>query len=303
MKTKTIKMQKKKQTWDDILFDVIVTLLAAVLLVVFIYPLYYLVISSFSDVNAVVNGQVKWWFVGFSTESYELMLQRADIWIGYANSILITVSGTLINIIMTVIGAYVLYCPEFMPRSTILKLMTFTMYFGGGLIPTFLLIQDLGMYNTVWALIIPNAINVQNLIIARTFFQSNIPNELREAAFLDGCSHTKLLCKVVLPLSKAIVAVLALYYGVAHWNSYFNAMIYLRDDNLIPLQLVLRRILLTATSAEESGADIATIIKQIYLAEQLKYSSVIVASVPALVAYPFVQKFFVKGVMIGSVKG
>lgn len=298
-----MKAKRKKQTWDDMLFDVIITVFAVVLLIIFIYPLYYLVIASLSDVDAVVSGQVKFWFVGFSTESYQELLKRSDIWNGYLNSIIITVVGTIVNIVMTILGAYVLSCPEFLPRTVIMKLITFTMFFGGGLIPTFLLIQSLGLYNTMWALIIPGAVSVHNLIIARTFFQGNIPNELREAAFLDGCSHTKLLWTVILPLSKAIVAVLALYYGVGHWNSYFSALVYLRDDDLAPLQLILRRILLSAATAEDTGADIATLIKQMNLAEQLKYSSVIVASIPALIAYPFVQKYFVKGVMIGSIKG
>lgn len=298
-----MKTKRKKQTWDDILFEVIVMVLAVLLLIIFIYPLYYLVIASFSDVDAVVSGKVRFWIVGFSTESYQALLQRSDIWRGYFNSILITAAGTTINIVMTVLGAYVLSCPEFLPRTVLMKLITFTMFFGGGLIPTFLLVQNLGLYNTIWPLILLGAVNVQNLIIARTFFQGNIPNELREAAFLDGCSHTKLLWTVILPLSKAIVAVLALYYGVGHWNGYFNALVYLRDDNLAPLQLILRRILLSAATADETGADIATLIRQMNLAEQLKYSSVIVASIPPLIAYPFVQKYFVKGVMIGSIKG
>lgn len=298
-----VKKRKTKQTWDDKLFDVLVIALALVLLVLFIYPLYYLVIASLSDVDAVVNGQVKFWFVGFSTESYKLMLERQDIWTGYLNSIIITVGGTIINIVLTIIGAYVVSRSEFRYRSLAMKLMTFTMYFGGGLIPNFLLVQSLGLYDSLWALMIPNAISVHNLIIARTFIENNIPVELQEAAMLDGCDYFKLLLKIIIPLSKGIIAVLALYYGVSHWNSYFNALVYLRDDALAPLQLVLRRILLTASAAESTGADIATVIKQIFMAEQLKYSSVIVASIPALVAYPFVQKHLVKGVMIGSVKG
>ena len=296
-------IKRKKQTLDDIIFDVLITVVAVILLVIFIYPLYYLVIASLSDMDAVFTGRVKFWIVDFSLDSYKELMNRSDIWRGYMNSIFITGVGTVVNLIMTVLGAYVLSCPEFLPRNIIMKLITFTMFFGGGLIPTFLLIQKLGLYDSLWALIIPGAVSVHNLIIARTFFQGNIPNELREAAFLDGCSHTRLLMDVVLPLSKAIVAVLALYYGVGHWNSYFNAMIYLKNDDLAPLQLVLRRILLSASSAENTGADLATIIRQVHLAEQLKYSSVIVASVPALIAYPFVQKYFVKGVMIGSIKG
>jgi len=225
MKART-KKRKMKRTWDDILFDAIVTAVAVILLIIFIYPLYYVIIASFSDLDAVVNGDVKFWIVGFSTESYKMLLEQKDIWSGYLNSIIITIAGTFINLVMTMIGAYVLSCPEFQPRTFVMKMMTFTMYFGGGLIPTFLLIQNLGMYNTLWALIIPNAISVHNLIIARTFISNSIPNELREAAFLDGCGHIRLLWSIILPLSKAIIAVLALYYGVAHWNSYFNALTY-----------------------------------------------------------------------------
>lgn len=298
------KILKREQTWDEILFDIFLIIMTVVLLIVFIYPLYYLVICSFSEVDAVFNGEVKFLPVGFSLESYKLLLARDDIWQGYLMSASIVLTGTIINLFFTLLGAYVCACPEFLPRNVLMKVMTFTMFFSGGLIPEFMLIKNLGLYDTYWALILPGAINVTNLIIARTFFMNSIPNELREAAILDGCSHTRMLISVVLPLSKAIIAVMALYYGVSHWNSYFNAMIYLGDDSIAPLQLVLRQILLAASSTgEDTGADIKTILRQVRLAEQLKYSSVVVASLPALIAYPFVQKYFVKGVMIGSVKG
>lgn len=291
------------QSRDDIVFDAIITIISIIMLVIFLYPLYYLVICSLSDLDAVFRGEVKLWIVGFNTESYKEMLERPEIWRGYAISIGITIVGTALNLILTIIGGYVLSCREFAPRNLIMKFITFTMIFNGGLIPQFLLIQKMGMYGTYWPLILLGAINVQNLIIARTFFANNIPNELKEAAFLEGCNHVKMLRTVVLPLSKAIIAVLALYYAVGHWNAYFNAMIYLVDENKAPLQLVLRRILNASAASQNLGQDIEILLRQVRLAEQLKYSSVIVASIPALIAYPFVQKHFVKGIMIGSVKG
>ncbi|MBQ7975372.1 MAG: carbohydrate ABC transporter permease, partial [Clostridia bacterium] len=199
--------------------------------------------------------------------------------------------------------AYVLSCKEFLPRNVIMKLITFTMFFGGGLIPTFLLVKGIGMLDTVWSIVLPIAINVQNFIITRTFLQNNIMGELKEAAFLDGTTHTGFLIKIGLPLSKAIIAVMALYYGVDHWNAYFNAMIYLSDIDKFPLQLILREILLASQNVDNAGASPEMVAKQLRLADSLKYSTIIVASVPALIAYPFVQKFFVKGVMIGSIKG
>lgn len=296
-------MLKKKKTVDDIVFDAIVYILGFILIIVFVYPLYFVVIASLSDPLAVTRGDVLFGIVDFSMESYIELFKRSDIWIGYRNSIVYTVLGTSINVVLTVLGAYVLSCEEFLPRNIVLKLMVFTMFFNGGLIPAYLLVQGLGIYGTIWAVVLPGAVNVQNLIIARTFFIGNIPKELKEAAFLDGCSHTRLLITVIIPLSKSILAVLALFYGVTHWNSYFNAMIYLPDDDMASLQLVLRRILLNFAKQDSSGGDVEQFIRQSMLAQQLKYSSVIVASIPALIAYPFVKKYFVKGVMIGSIKG
>ncbi len=292
-----------KQTRSDNIYDVVTIIISLLLLVIFAYPLYFIIIASFSDTSAVWNGQVKLLPVGFSLEGYQEIMKNSQIWMGYIYSIFYTGFGVIVNLFFTILVAYVLSCKEFMPRNIIMKLITFTMFFGGGLIPTYLLVKDLGMLDTVWSIVLPGAINVQNLIITRTFFQSNITGELKEAAFIDGSSHTGFLLKIGLPLSKAIIAVMALYYGVAHWNSYFNAMIYLSDERKFPLQLILREILLKTTSMNESGGDPELVAQQIRLADSIKYCTIIVASVPALVAYPFVQKFFVKGVMIGSIKG
>ncbi|MBQ7974469.1 MAG: carbohydrate ABC transporter permease [Clostridia bacterium] len=292
-----------KRTSGDKIYDNITILISVLLIVIFAYPLYFIIIASLSDTSAVWNGQVKILPVGFSLEGYQEIMKNTHIWMGYLNSIFYTGFGVLVNLFFTLLMAYVLSCPEFMPRNVVMKLITFTMFFGGGLIPTYLLIKNLAMLDTVWSIVLPGAINVQNLIITRTFFQSNITGELKEAAFLDGSSHTGFLLKIGLPLSKAIIAVMALYYGVAHWNSYFSAMIYLSDENKFPLQLILREILLKTTAMNDSGGDPELVAQQIRLADSIKYCAIIVASVPALVAYPFVQKFFVKGVMIGSIKG
>ena len=294
---------KIKQTRADNAFDAVTITLSLLLFVIFAYPLYFIIIASFSDPSAVWSGHVKMLPVGFSLEGYQEILKNVEIWTGYLNSIFYTGFGVLVNLFFTFLGAYVLSCKEFLPRNVIMKLITFTMFFGGGLIPTFLLVKGLKMLDTVWAMVLPIAVNVQNFIITRTFIQNNIMGELKEAAFLDGSSHTTFLIKIVLPLSKAIIAVMALYYGVDHWNSYFNAMIYLSDRDKFPLQLILREILLASQNVDNAGASPEMVAKQLRLADSLKYSTIIVASIPALIAYPFVQKFFVKGVMIGSIKG
>ncbi len=295
--------KKIKQTREDNVFDTVTIILSLLLFVVFAYPLYFIIIASFSDPSAVWSGEVKLLPVGFSLEGYQEILKNTEIWTGYLNSIFYTAFGVIVNLFFTFLGAYVLSCKEFMPRNVIMKLITFTMFFGGGLIPTFLLVKEMNMLDTVWSIVLPIAINVQNFIITRTFLQNNIMGELKEAAFLDGTTHTGFLLKIGLPLSKAIIAVMALYYGVDHWNQYFNAMIYLNDRGKFPLQLILREILLASQKIDDAGQSPDMIAKQLRLADSLKYSTIIVASVPALIAYPFVQKFFVKGVMIGSIKG
>ncbi|WP_256975722.1 carbohydrate ABC transporter permease [Paenibacillus sp. MY03] len=296
------KVQVKSKPSDEKLFDIILYVIAAVIMVIVLYPLLFTVSASFSDPSKVLNGQV--WLLpkGANIEAYANILKNDKIWSGYGNSILYTVVGTVINIVLTTLAAYPLSRPDLPLRNGIMVLITLTMFFGGGLIPVYLLVRDLGMVDTMWALIVPGAIATYNLIVMRTYFQSSIPWELQEAAHMDGCSNWRLLVSIILPLSKPILAVMVLFYAVGHWNSFFNALIYIRDEAKYPLQLVLREILLISQSAQIDGGSVG-LEKQILLAESIKFAVIIVSSLPVLIMYPFVQKHFVKGVMIGSIKG
>jgi len=285
---------------SDRWFDYANYTLLSLLLLVVMYPLFFIVIASISDPNSVNLGRV--WLLpeGVTFEGYEKIFQDDILWNGYKNTIAYMAVGTAINVAMTVTGAYPLSRKDMYGRGFFMFLITFTMFFSGGLIPTYLLVRDLQLMNTMWALILPGAVSVWNLIITRTFFQFSIPDELREAAAMDGCSDFRFFLQIVLPLSKAIVAVQVLFYGVSHWNAYFSALIYLRDEEMYPLQLILRNILIQneATELLNLNQESAT-----NLSETIKYGVIIVASVPVLVLYPFLQKYFVKGVMIGSLKG
>ncbi|MFM9281772.1 carbohydrate ABC transporter permease [Paenibacillus jiagnxiensis] len=286
---------------DERWFDIILYLVAAVIIIIVLYPLLFVVSASFSDPAKVLGGEV--WLLpkGITLEAYANILADDKIWAGYANSILYTTVGTVINIVMTLLAAYPLSRPDLPLRRGLVLLVTLTMFFSGGLIPTYLLVKDLGMVDTMWALIIPGAISTYNLIVMRTYFQSSIPWELQEAAHIDGCSNWRLLVSIILPLSKPILAVMVLFYAVGHWNSFFNALIYIRSEELYPLQLVLREILLISQSAAVDG--LVGLEDKVLLAESIKYAVIIVSSLPVLIMYPFVQRHFVKGVMIGSIKG
>lgn len=287
---------------DERWFDVIVYLIAAVIIVIVLYPLLFVVSASFSDPARVLNGEV--WLLpkGTTLEAYNNILHNEQIWTGYRNSILYTVVGTLINIGMTLLAAYPLSRPDLPGRKGLMLIITLTMFFSGGLIPSYLLVKNLGMVDTMWALIIPGAISTYNLIVMRTYFQSSIPWELQEAAHIDGCSNWRLLISIILPLSKPIFAVMVLFYAVGHWNAFFNALIYIRSEDLYPLQLVLREILMISQSAGVDGGNVG-MEEKILLSESIKYAVIIVSSLPVLIMYPFVQRHFVKGVMIGSIKG
>lgn len=294
-----------RRSYADKVFDIVNLLVMIVLLIIFVWPLWFVVIASFSDPNQVWLGKVVLWPKGFTLISYEELLQYKRIWVGYANTIFYTVVGTLVNLIMTVCGAYPLSRKDFMPRHFIMVLLLITMYFSGGLIPTYLVVSKLGLINTRWAMIIPGAMSVYNMIVTRTYFMNSIPPSLQEAATLDGASSFQYLVRVVLPLSKPILAVIGLYYAVGHWNDFYSALIYLYDDNLLPLQSFLRDILMSTklTLSNTASMDMATVAAKAQLAQTLKYSVIIVSTVPVLCIYPFIQKYFVKGVMIGSVKG
>jgi len=288
---------------DERIFDGIVNVVAGFILLLVLYPLLFVLSASFSDPKMVMNGEMWLWPVGFTLAAYQEILNYGMVWVGYKNTILYTVFGTVVNIALTTLAAYPLSRRDLPGRNAFMFLITFTMFFHGGLIPTYLLVRDLGMVNTFWALIVPNAIATYNLIVMRTYFQTNIPWEIQEAAHMDGCSNAKLLTHIILPLSKPILAVMVLFYAVGHWNSFFNALIYLRNDALFPLQLVLREILIVSQSSflDESGSF--GLSEKLLLAESIKYALIIVASIPVLIMYPFVQQHFVKGVMIGSIKG
>lgn len=299
-----IKKKRKKQS----LFDICNVAFMIVLLLVTLYPLYFTVISSVSDAGAVATGQVRWKPIGFTLEAYQNVLHYKQIWVGYANTIFYTVLGTLFNIALTIPTAYSMSKKYLPHRNIFTAYFLITMYFGGGLLPTYLLVKDMGLLNTRAVLIITSGLSVYNMIVTRTYFSSSISESLYEAAEIDGASELKKFIMIALPLAKPIIAVMTLYYAVGHWNSYFSALIYISDTDLEPLQSVLRKVLILnqtikldfeTMTAEEIEAN----IRRAYMAYTMKYAMVFIASAPMLVAYPFVQKYFVKGVMVGSVKG
>ena len=290
-------------SFPDKVFNVTITIITFIFIILCAYPLIYVVSASFSDPMDIFAGKV--WLLPSSPtlKGYKAVFDYPDVWIGYGNSVFYTVFGTLINVFMTVLAAYPLSRKDLKYRKPIIMLFTFTMLFNAGMIPNYLLVRDLHLLNTRWALLIPGAISVYNMIIVRTFFMSNIPDELLESARLDGCSDFRFLLNIVLPLSGAVIAVITLYYAVGHWNQYFNAVLYLTDKNTYPLQVFLRNILLENSINDLSAGSVVNESERTYLNELLKYSLIVVASAPLLAVYPFIQKYFVKGVMIGAVKG
>lgn len=285
------------------MFYTISGIFLALLLLLVAYPLIYVLSASFSSGNAVSAGRVVLWPVDFSLEGYKAVFNKSDIWPAYLNTILYTVVGTFINVAMVMIAAYPLSRSDLKGRNVVMVLFTFTMFFGGGMIPFYILLTQLHMIDTFWVMVVPGALSVYNMIIARTFIQSSIPGELFEAASIDGCSDTRYFFEILLPLSKAIIAVLALFSAVGHWNSYFNAMMYLNTRSKMPLQIVLREILIMNQIDYSTVGDPELILKMGNLGDVLKYALIVVSTVPILCVYPFVQKYFVKGVIIGSIKG
>ena len=293
-----------RQGHSDKIFDIINYTFMILILLIVLYPLYFVVIASFSSPNEVAAGKVMLWIKGFNIKGDAEIFKFSKIWTGYLNSIIYMVVGTSINLIATIPAAFAFSRREMVGSKFMLFLFTFTMFFGGGLIPSYLLIQSLHLYNTMWALTLPGAVSVYNLIVAMTFFELNIPNELYEASTVDGCDYFKYFFKVVLPISKPVIAVMLLIYAVGHWNSYFSALIYIKDNWKMPLQVVLREILIQSTSVTNlSSASMDRLEDQRQLAELIKYGVIIVSSLPVLIMYPFVQKHFIKGMMLGAVKG
>jgi putative aldouronate transport system permease protein len=298
---KNKRMTRKSK--EDKVFDIINFFLVAIILLLVVYPLYFIVIASISDPNMIYEGKV--WLLPkeLTLEGYQRIFGDSKIWLGYKNSIIYTVVGTIVNVSFTLMAAYALSRKDLYGRNVIMFLFLMTMFFSGGLIPTYLVVKNLGLLNTMWALILPKAVAVWNVIVAKTFFESSIPNELLEAARIDGCSDVKFFWKIVLPLSKPIVAVMVLFYAVGHWNSYFDALIYLNNENLYPLQLIFRNILIQNQASTMMISDLDSLAAKQRVSELIKYGVIIVASIPLLIVYPFVQKYFVKGVMIGGIKG
>ena len=296
-------MKSRRITQDKVVYFVNYILLTLLLIIV-LYPIIYIISCSFSSGNALMTGKVKLFPVGFTLDSYETVFKYKSIWTGFKNSLTYTVCGALISIILTLFAAYPLSREDFRGRKIVTGLFLFTMMFSGGLIPTFMLVKNLKMINTMWAVILPGAVSAYNVIVARTFFNQTIPKELLEASQMDGCSDFKFFSMIVIPLSKPIIAVLSLWVTVSLWNSYFNPMIYINSVDKYPLQLVLRKIILMSqVDLSSANVDPTMVAKNRNLSEMLKYGTIIISSLPLMIAYPFVQKYFVKGVMIGSVKG
>ncbi|MDQ0899194.1 MULTISPECIES: carbohydrate ABC transporter permease [unclassified Paenibacillus] len=287
----------------DRVFDTINTLLLVLITVIVLYPLLFVLSASISEPSVVARGQL--WLLpkGINFIGYERVFQNKEILTGYMNTIVYTLVGTAINLVLTICAAYPLSRPDFRGRYVITAIIVFTIFFSGGLIPSYLLVKNLGMLNTIWALIIPNAISVYNVIIMRTFFQSSIPHEIQEAASIDGCNNFRILLRVVLPLSMPIIAVMILFYAVGHWNAFFNALIYLSDRAKYPLQLILREILIQGQMAAMIDMADDSLAKKLMEVEVIKYAVVVIANLPVLLLYPLLQKYFVKGVMIGALKG
>ena len=295
-------MKIKNPMEDRILYFVVYTVIILFLLVI-LYPIIFIISASFSEGSEVQLGRVYLWPVKPTLEGYRAVFSHRNIMTGYRNTILYTLGGTLINVVVTVLCAYPLSRRDMPMRGFFVFLFVFTMFFGGGLIPTYLLVNSLGMVNTFWALLIPGAMSVYNMIITRTFFQNGVPHELLEASQIDGCSDARYFFSILLPLSQAVISVISLYYAVAHWNSYFSALIYIRDKQLQPLQLILRSILLSTRVSLNEFEDPDLLEGKIGLEFLVKFALIVVSSAPIMCLYPFLQKYFVAGVTIGAVKG
>ncbi|MDR1972605.1 MAG: carbohydrate ABC transporter permease [Treponema sp.] len=296
-------MKKVRVSPEDRALYLLTNIALILLLFIVAYPLVYMVSSSFSSGRAVSSGRVVLLPVEPSLDGYRTVFSYKSVMTGYRNTILYTVVGTSVNVMLTLMAAFPLSRKNFQGRRFYMTLFVITMFFSGGLIPSYILITQLRLINSMWAIILPGAISTYNLIITRTFFVSSIPSELIEASQIDGCDDFRFFFTILLPLSKAIIAVIGLYYGVAHWNAWFGAMLYLRDPALQPLQLVLRSILISVSIDVSQIQDPEILERMVYMADLMKYALIIVATVPIVALYPFVQRYFIKGVMIGSIKG
>lgn len=290
------------ETRGDKIFGIVNAVMLILILAIVLYPLIFVISASVSNQLAVSSGRMWLFPKEFTLVGYQKVFQNREILVGYGNTILYAVVGTSINLVMTILAAYPLSRRSFAGKNVIMFIMVFTMFFSGGMIPTYLIIKNMGMLNTMWSLVIPNAVAVWNIIIMRTFFKESVPVEVQEAAMIDGCSHTGILLRVMLPLSMPILAVMTLFYCVDHWNSYFSALIYLTDRAKFPLQLILREILIQNQMDKMAGAA-TSLSEQIMYGQAVKYAVVVVANLPVFLLYPFLQRYFVQGMTIGAIKG
>lgn len=307
---KTLNANRVRSSKEDRWFYIIDVSLLTIAFVVVLYPLIFIVSASFSDPYAVLAGEVWLFPVRPTLEGYKAVLSYGDVWMGYANSIFYAVVGTAVNVTLTIMIAYPLSRKDFVGRDALMFIYTFTMFFSGGLIPLYLVVRSLGILNTRFAMILPTAIGVWNVIITRTFLQVTIPKELYDSARIDGASNTRILLSVVVPLSGPVIAVITLFYAVGHWNSFFPALIYLRSRELLPLQMILREILIMfqprmmdEVMQTMDAATLEAMTRREFLQALLQYALIVVATLPVLIIYPFAQKYFVRGVMIGAIKG
>lgn len=293
----------KMRSRGDNAFQWIINIITIMIAVVTIYPLIYVVSASFSAPTKILSGEVWLWPIDITFKAYERAFSSANILTGYRNTILYAGCGTLLNVLLTVMAAYPLSIKDIRGRNFVTFLITFTMFFSGGMIPSYINVKELGLLNRPLAVILPGAINVTNMLILRNYFINSIPGELKEAADIDGCSPLGTLMRIVLPLSKSILVVITLYYFVAHWNSYFDAMMYLRNKEMYPLQVFLRQILLLSQMGDMSETMGVDDINTTLIYAALKYAIIVISAVPLLIIYPMIQRFFEKGIMMGSIKG
>lgn len=294
--------QKVRRQGKDLLFDIVLYSICTVMLLLVLYPLWFIVIASFSDPSAVAGGHVWILPVGFTLDGYDELFKQPEVWSGYRNTIAYTVLGTIFGLVVNIPAAYALSRKDLWGRRALMGLYVFTMFFSGGMIPIFLTVQEMGFYNSFWVMIIPFAVSAYNIIVARTFFETSLPPDLWDAAQIDGCGNLRFFFTMALPLSKAVISVIALWTAVGQWNGYFNALLYLRDAELHPLQLIMRNILITNQVFAAMGTGEAAMIAM-RRANLVRYSMIIIATVPIMCVYPFIQKYFDQGVMIGAVKG
>ncbi len=300
-------MNSRKRLKEDKIYDGIIFVILTLIFIIVAYPLYFIIISSISSPEAVSSGKVVFWPVGVTFQGYVEVFNNDQVVTGFMNSLMYTFVGVMLNLTLTMPTAYALSRDRFSGKKVVTVFYMITMFVSGGMIPTYLVVKNMGLLDSMGALILPGALGVYNMIVARTFFKMNISEELYDAAMVDGCTETRFFFQIALPLSKAIIAIMVLYYGVGHWNSYFSALLYMKSESKFPLQLVLRSILVQNQS--HLSQTVTTVAQQEaveqkrQLMELMKYSLIIVSSMPVLIMYPLVQKHFVKGVMIGSIKG